>query len=50
MITYAIIQRSFYGGVRSYKKTFNDDKHFQNWWSMMNRKGVTIVDVFEIKN
>ena len=48
MVTYDIIELTFYGGMRSYRKTFNDDKHLENWCMFMNKKGVKIMDVFKI--
>lgn len=50
MITYAIIEKTIHNTLRSYQKTFNDDKHFENWCAFMNRNGNKIMDVFEIKN
>jgi hypothetical protein len=49
MVTYDIIELTFYGGMRSYRKTFNDENHFKNWWALMNKKGVKIMDVFKVK-
>ena len=48
MTTYAIIEKTIHGTLRSYKKTFNDDKHLENWCMFMNKKGVKIMDVFKI--
>lgn len=48
MTTYAIIEKTIHGRLRSYKKTFNDDQHFENWCMFMNRKGNKIMDVFKI--
>lgn len=48
MITYSIIIKSFYGDLKTIKKTFNDENHKKNWWAMMNRKGIKIMDVFKI--
>lgn len=48
MITYAIIEKTINGVLRSYKKTFNDEKHFENWCKFTARKGNKIMDVFKI--
>jgi hypothetical protein len=48
MVTYDIIQKTLCGSLHSYRKTFNDEKHFTNWYFLMNRKGVKIMDVFKI--
>lgn len=46
---YAIIIKSFYGELKTIKKEFNDERHMKNWWAMMNKKGVKIMDVFKLK-
>ena len=48
MITYDIIIATMRGGMKTIRKTFSNENHFDNWYKFMNRQGIKIVDTFKI--
>ena len=49
-ITYDISYKSpFSKRYSTVRKTFNDDRHFTNYYSLMMRKGYKIIGVYDIK-
>jgi len=48
-VTYKIDFRSKYGNYSSFEKTFNDNKHFENWWNYMHKQGHKIIGETQIK-
>ncbi len=42
-VTYKIDFKSCYGNYSSFEKTFNDEKHFENWYFYMSKKGHKII-------
>lgn len=49
-ITYDISYKSpFSKRYSTVRKTFNDDRHFTNYYSLLSRKGYKIIGVYDIK-
>ena len=44
-ITYTISTKSVYGNYGCFVKEFKNDKHFENWYDLMVRKGHKIIGV-----
>jgi len=44
-VTYCITIKSVYGNYGTNVKDFNNEKHFENWYSYMCRKGHKIIGV-----
>lgn len=49
-ITYTISYKNPYGKYKSVRKTFNDDRHFTNYYSLMSRNGYKIIGVEDIND
>ncbi len=48
-VTYKIDFKSCYGNYSSFEKTFNDEKHFNNWYLYMSDKGHKIIGSTRLK-
>ena len=44
-VTYCITIKSVYGNYGTNVKDFNNEKHFENWYALMSRKGHKIIGV-----
>jgi hypothetical protein len=41
--------KSCYGKYKTFTKTFKDQNHFSNWYTLMSNKGHKIIGVKDIK-
>lgn len=39
--------KSVYGNYTNFEKEFNDEKHFDNWYRLMSKKGHKIIGVYD---
>lgn len=44
-VEYFISMKSCYGNYTTFKKEFNDERHFENWYDFMSNKGHKIIGV-----
>lgn len=44
-VRYHITMKSVYGNYSNFYREFNNEKHFENWYSLMSRKGHKIIGV-----
>jgi hypothetical protein len=49
-VEYFISMKSCYGNYTRFKKEFNDERHFENWYDFMSNKGHKIIGVEKIKS
>jgi hypothetical protein len=42
--------KSCYGNYTTFKKEFNDERHFENWYDFMSNKGHKIIGVEKFVN
>lgn len=47
-VVYLISTQGYRGNYKVMRKTFNNDRHFSNWYDVMIRKGIKIIGVEKI--
>ena len=45
-----ISMKTVYNNYTVFEKEFNDDKHLNNWYNLMTRKGHKIIGIYENNN
>lgn len=45
-----ISMKTVYNNYTVFEKEFNDEKHFDNWYKLMTRKGHKIIGIYEDNN
>ena len=48
-VVYQISLKSCYGNYSTFVKEFNDERHFENWYDFMSRKGHKVIGVEKVK-
>lgn len=48
-VKYSIDFKSKYGNYSNFEKTFNDERHFENWWRYMHKQGHKIIGERKLK-
>lgn len=47
-VVYLISTQGYRGNYKVMRKTFNNDRHFSNWYDLVTRKGLKIIGVEKI--